>query len=139
MPDTDLDPELFLDALAHELRLRGCHVLRIELRQWLRDCWPLVEGDPSPGRWASAYQEQQTVRVAPQSPDPMPSSHCIRCLAPAVRTRATTGGCAPPAIAVRASVSAVARRPGRRWWRPGKRCRPGPRPGGAGGRGQSET
>jgi hypothetical protein len=51
-------PETFLDSLAHELRLRGYPAMRPELRQWLRDAWPLITDDPSPGRWASAWLEQ---------------------------------------------------------------------------------
>jgi hypothetical protein len=54
----DLDPSLFLDALAFELRLRGVPVLRSELRQWRADCWPLVVEAPYVSHWASAYQEQ---------------------------------------------------------------------------------
>jgi hypothetical protein len=53
MPDTD--PALFLDALAHELRLRGHHVLRSEVRGWLEEVWPLVQDDPCVSRWASEY------------------------------------------------------------------------------------
>jgi hypothetical protein len=52
---TDTDLERFLDDLAHELRLRGCQVLRSELRTWVADCWSLIAEDPSPGRWASEY------------------------------------------------------------------------------------
>jgi hypothetical protein len=55
-PDTD--PESFLDALAFELRCRRVPALRFELRQWVRDCWPLIEADLSPGKWAMAYLEQ---------------------------------------------------------------------------------
>jgi hypothetical protein len=50
-------PEDFLDDLAYELRLRGVPVFRSELRQWVKDAWPLIEPDPSPGRWATAYLE----------------------------------------------------------------------------------
>jgi hypothetical protein len=50
--------ETFLDNLAQELRLRGVPVLRSELRGWVRDAWPLIEVDPFPGRWATAWQEQ---------------------------------------------------------------------------------
>jgi hypothetical protein len=49
------DVDTFLDALAFELRLRGCPVLRSELRTWLRSAWPLVEGDPSPSAWATRW------------------------------------------------------------------------------------
>jgi hypothetical protein len=52
------DAEAFLDDLAGELRLRGVPGLRSELRAWVRDAWPLIEPDPSPGRWAAAWQEQ---------------------------------------------------------------------------------
>jgi hypothetical protein len=55
MSDTDTDVDAFLDALALELRLRGSHLLRSELRTWVADCWSLIVEDPSPGRWASEY------------------------------------------------------------------------------------
>jgi hypothetical protein len=61
------DVDTFLGALAWTLRLRGVPVLRSELRTWVHDCWPLIDADPSPGRWARAYQEQQTVRITPES------------------------------------------------------------------------
>ena len=53
MPDTALEP--FLDDLAHELRARGHHVLRSEVRGWLEAVWPLVQEDPCVSRWASEY------------------------------------------------------------------------------------
>jgi hypothetical protein len=56
---SDTNPERFVDTLAHELRLRGVPTLRSELRPWVRACWPHIEGDPSPGRWATAWQEQR--------------------------------------------------------------------------------
>jgi hypothetical protein len=56
MSNTDLGT--FLDALALELRLRGCPALRSELRQWVQAAWPLIADDPSPGRWATAWVEQ---------------------------------------------------------------------------------
>jgi hypothetical protein len=55
MSDTDTDLDTFLDALALELRARGHHVLRSEVRAWLEAAWPMVREDPSPGRWASEY------------------------------------------------------------------------------------
>jgi hypothetical protein len=54
MPDV---PDTFVDALAHELRLRGVPVLRSELRTWLQACGPLVTLDLSVSRWATAYRE----------------------------------------------------------------------------------
>jgi hypothetical protein len=56
MPDTD--PESFLDALAFELRLRGCPVLRSELREFVHDAWPWICEDSSPCRWATLWQER---------------------------------------------------------------------------------
>jgi hypothetical protein len=53
MSNSDLDT--FLDALALELRLRGCPVLRSELRTWLLAAWPLVQEEPYVARWASEY------------------------------------------------------------------------------------
>jgi hypothetical protein len=52
------NPEAFLDELALELRLRGVPVFRSELRQRVKDAWPLIDVDPCVGHWASAYQEQ---------------------------------------------------------------------------------
>jgi hypothetical protein len=49
------DVDTFLDALALELRLRGCHVLRSELRAFVHDAWPLIAEDPAVSRWASEY------------------------------------------------------------------------------------
>jgi hypothetical protein len=53
MSDTDL--KTFLDDLCHELRLRGGHALRSEVRPWLEAVWPLVIEDPAVSRWASEY------------------------------------------------------------------------------------
>jgi hypothetical protein len=36
-----------------------CTRNRSEVRQWLRDVWPLIEGDPTPAAWASRWQETQ--------------------------------------------------------------------------------
>jgi hypothetical protein len=55
---TDTDVDVFLDALAHELRLRGYPALRSELRYFVHDSWPLIQDDPSPAAWASRYLEQ---------------------------------------------------------------------------------
>ena len=62
---TDTDLETFLDALAHELRLRGHAVLRNELRAWVDDCWSLIAEDPCVTRWASAYLETWAEGVRP--------------------------------------------------------------------------
>ena len=51
-------PESFVDALAHEIRLRGVPVLRSEFRRWLADCGHRVAEDPAVGRWAAAWLEQ---------------------------------------------------------------------------------
>jgi hypothetical protein len=56
---TDPDPLLFLDALAHEIRVRGFPVLRSELRLWLASAWPLVAEDPSPAAWARRWLEDR--------------------------------------------------------------------------------
>jgi hypothetical protein len=58
MSATEATFDSFVADLAHELRLRGVPVLRSELRQWVRACWPLIDADPSPGHWASAWLEQ---------------------------------------------------------------------------------
>jgi hypothetical protein len=55
---TSIDVDVFLDELAHELRLRGVPAFRSELRQWVRATWPLIADDPSPGRRATARLEQ---------------------------------------------------------------------------------
>jgi hypothetical protein len=55
---TGPDPESFLDALALELRLRGVPAFRSELREFVYDAWPWIVEDPSPGRWASLWQER---------------------------------------------------------------------------------
>jgi hypothetical protein len=57
MSDTDTDLERFLDDLCHELRLRGCHALRSEVRQWVHDAWPPIAEDPAVSRWAAAWRE----------------------------------------------------------------------------------
>ena len=57
-------PDAFLHDLAYELRLRGIPVFRSELRQWVQDAWPLIEPDPAPSRWATAYLETHTVFAA---------------------------------------------------------------------------
>jgi hypothetical protein len=58
MSATETDFDSFIAELAYELRLRGVPVFRSELRAWVRDAWPLIEDDPSPGRWATTWQEQ---------------------------------------------------------------------------------
>jgi hypothetical protein len=63
MSDANPDADSFLDALAHELRLRGVPVLRSELRTWVADCWSLIAEDPSPGRWAVAWLERRPARA----------------------------------------------------------------------------
>jgi hypothetical protein len=60
-------PAAFLDELAHELRLGGVPALRSELRAWVQDAWSLIAEGPSPGRGASAWQEQPATRAGPLS------------------------------------------------------------------------
>jgi hypothetical protein len=55
-------PDTFLYDLAYELRLRHVPALRFELRQWVRDGWPLIEADPPPAAWASRYLLRGGVR-----------------------------------------------------------------------------
>jgi hypothetical protein len=50
-------PEAFLDELAHELRC--------ELRARVQDAWSRIAQEPSPGRGASAWQEQPATRARP--------------------------------------------------------------------------
>jgi hypothetical protein len=60
-------PEYFLGELAHELRLCDVPALRSELRARVQDAWSPIAEDPSPGRWASAWQEQPATRAGPLS------------------------------------------------------------------------
>ncbi len=54
------DFDEFTEALEMELRLRGFGFGRWKLTEFVRGCWPLIEEDPSPGKWAQAFLETQS-------------------------------------------------------------------------------
>lgn len=53
------DRDEFTEALEMELRLRGCSFERWKLLEFVQGAWPLIEEDPSPGRWVREFMEAQ--------------------------------------------------------------------------------
>jgi len=49
------DFDEFTEALEIELRLRGFGFERWKLTDFVRGCWPCIDEDPSPGKWARAF------------------------------------------------------------------------------------
>jgi len=63
----------FLAAVESDLRLRGFPFSRAALEAFVSSSWPLIEDDPDPARWASAFLEahrQEQPETVPTSDKP---------------------------------------------------------------------
>jgi hypothetical protein len=54
-----MNQDSFIRDMATELRLRGTTYEPGALAVFVAAAWPLIEGDPAVGRWASQFAEQQ--------------------------------------------------------------------------------
>jgi hypothetical protein len=61
---TSMSMSEFVQALEHDLQLRGVPFDRADLLAFVVSAWPLIEDDPDVGRWVGAFMEAMGMALA---------------------------------------------------------------------------